>query len=74
MRMGDFSWNSKAVASIKGTPSCLLFPVGAHPIQQMLQQEDLPLALICNNFMTVLGTVMCMLVNKLAKLQICKDL
>ena len=71
MRMGDFSRYSKAVASIKGTPSRLLFPVGVHHVYQMIQLEDQTLAQMRNTVLTILGTVMCMRVNEVDQLQIC---
>ena len=54
MHMGDFSRYSKAVASIKGTPSRLLFPVGVHHVYQMIQLEDQSLAQMHNTMLTVL--------------------
>ena len=71
MRMGDFSRYSKAIASIKGTPSRLLFPVGVHHVYKMIQLEDQSLAEMRNTMLTVLGTVMCMRVNEIDQLQIC---
>ena len=40
MHMGNFSRYSKAVASIKGTPSRLLFTVGVLHVYQIIQLED----------------------------------
>ena len=71
MRGGDFSWYSKAVASAKGMPSRLLFPIGVHHIGKMLELEDLTLTQTRNLMLTIVGTVMCMRVNELDQLQIC---
>jgi hypothetical protein len=54
MRMGDFSRYSKAVASVKGLPSCLLFPIKVHHNHLMLQADNQPLAQLRNTMMTVL--------------------
>jgi hypothetical protein len=37
LRGGDFSRFSKAVASVKGMPSLLIFPIGTHHVQSMLE-------------------------------------
>ena len=74
MRMGDFSRYSKAVASVKGMPSRLLFPIGVHHIHQMLQADNQSLAQLRNTMMTVLGTVTCMRVSEVAQLQLCDAL
>jgi hypothetical protein len=71
MRGGDFSRYSKAVASVKGIPSRLIFPVGVHHVQQMLALGGLSLAQTRDVLMCVLGTVMCMRVNEVDQLQVC---
>ena len=71
MRGGDFSRYSKAVASIKGMPSRLIFPVGVHHVKQMLELVALSPAQTRDVLMCVLGTVMCMRVNEVDQLQIC---
>ncbi len=43
MRGGDFTRFSKAVASAKGMPSRLLFPIGVHHVNQLLELGDLTL-------------------------------
>ena len=74
---GDFCRYSKAVASAKGMPSRLLFPIGVHHIRKMLELGDLTLNRTQNLLMTVtiVGTVtvMCMQMNlnELDRLQIC---
>jgi hypothetical protein len=74
LKLGDFSRYSKAVASIKGTPSRLIFPIGVHHIQQMLQLGEQTLADTRDTNLTILGTVMCMRVNELDQRQICNAL
>jgi hypothetical protein len=69
MRGGDFTRFSKAVASAKGMPSRLLFPIGVHHINQLLELGGLTLTR--NLMMTIVGTVMCMRVNEIDQLQIC---
>ncbi len=71
MRMWDFPRYSKAVASVKGLPSRLLFPIGVHHIHLMLQADSQPLAQLRNTMLTVLETVTCMRVSEVAQLQLC---
>jgi len=71
MRGGDFSRYSKAVASVKGTPSRLIFPVGVHHVQNMLDLIGLTITQRRDMLMCALGTVMCMRVNEVDQLQIC---
>ena len=71
MRGGDFSRYSKAVASVKGTPSRLIFPVGVHHVQKMLDLIGLTITQRRDMLMCALGTVMCMRVNEVDQLQIC---
>ena len=71
MRGGDFTRFSKAVASAKGMPSRLLFPIGVHHINQLLELGGLTLTQTRNLMMTIVGTVMCMRVNEIDQLQIC---
>ena len=74
MHMGNISRYSKAVASIKGTLSRLLFTVGVLHVYQIIRLEDQSLAQMHNTMLTVLGTVMCMRVNEMDQLQICEVL
>jgi hypothetical protein len=71
MRGGDFSRYSKAVASVKGTPSRLIFPVGVHHVQKMLDLVGLTTSQRRDMLMCALETVMCMSVNEIDQLQIC---
>jgi len=71
LRGGDFSRFSKAVASVKGMPSRLIFPIGTHHIQSMLELVGLTIAQRRDTLMCVLGTVMCLRVNEVDQLQIC---
>jgi hypothetical protein len=74
LRGGDFSRYSKAVASVKGMPSRLIFPsflIGVHHIQQLLELVGLTIAQRRDMLMCVLGTVLCLRVNEVDQLQIC---
>ena len=71
MRGGDFSMYSKAVASAKGMPSRLLFPIRVHHIRRMLELGNLTLTQTRNLLITIVGTVMYMRGNELDQLQIC---
>jgi hypothetical protein len=71
LRGGDFSRFSKAVASVKGMPSMLIFPIGVHHIQRMLELVGLTVTQRRDMLMCVLGTVMCLRVNEVDQLQIC---
>jgi hypothetical protein len=71
LRGGDFSRFSKAVASVKGMPSRLIFPIGVHHIQSMLELVGLTITQRRDMLMCVLGTVMCLRVNEVDQLQIC---
>jgi hypothetical protein len=70
-REGDFSRYSKAVASIKGMPSRVIFPVGTHHVRLMMELVGLSLAQRRDILMCVLGTVMCLRVGEISQLQIC---
>lgn len=70
-REGDFSRYSKAVASIKGMPSRVIFPVGTHHVRLMLELVGLSLAQRRDILICVLGTVMCLRVGEISQLQIC---
>ncbi len=76
MRGGDFSRYSKAVASVKGMPSLLIFPMGVQHVQKMLDLVGLTISQRCDIMMLMcaLGTVMCMRVNEVDQLQICNVL
>ncbi len=71
MRGGGFARYSRAVASVKGMPSRLIFTIGVHHVKQMLELTALSPAQTRNLLMCVLGTVMCMRVNAVDQLQIC---
>ncbi len=57
--------------TVKGMPSRLIFPVGTHHVQQMLELVGLTLVQRCDMLMCVLGTIMCMGFNVVDQLQIC---
>jgi hypothetical protein len=71
LRGGDFSRFSKAVASVKGMPSRLNFPIGVHHIQQLLELIRLTIIQRRDMLICVVGTVMCLRVNEVGQLQIC---
>jgi hypothetical protein len=71
MRRGDFARYSRAVASMKGLPSLLMFPISVHHVKQMLELTALSPAQTRDVLMYVLGTVMCMRVNEVDQLKIC---
>ena len=52
-------------------PSRLLFLIGVHHVNQLLELGDLTLTQTRNLMMTIVGMVMCMRVNELDQLQIC---
>ena len=61
----------KAVAAIKGAPSRLLFPIGTHHVQRLLQLIDLSPLQKRAAVLTALGTALCCRVSELANLQMC---
>ncbi len=66
-----FSRFSKAVASVKGMPSLLIFRIGTHHVQSMLEFVGPTIAQRHDMLMCVLGTVMCLRVNEVDQLQTC---
>jgi hypothetical protein len=52
-------------------PSCLIFPIGVHHIQQLLELVGLTIVQRRDMLICVVGTVMCLLVNEVDQLQIC---
>jgi hypothetical protein len=68
---GDFSRFSKAVASVKGMPSRLIFPIGVHHIQRLLELIGLTIVQRRDMLICVVGTVMVLRVNEVDQLQIC---
>jgi hypothetical protein len=67
----DFSRFSKAVASVKGMPSRLIFPIGVHHIQRLLDLVGLTIAQWRDMLICVVGMIMCLRVNEVDQLQIC---
>jgi len=61
----------KAVASIKGTPGRLQFPIGSHHVQRFLNLVGLSKLELRSVLVTVLGTVGCCRVENVANLQMC---
>ena len=61
----------KAVAAMKGTPSRLLFPIGMHHVQRLLQLIGLSALQKRAAVVAVLGTTLCCRVSELANLQMC---
>ena len=68
---GDFTRLSKAVASVQGQPSRLIFPVGTHHVRALLELAGLTNAQTRDVLACVLGTVCCMRVGEVAQLQLC---
>lgn len=68
---GMFRRMVQAVASVKGTPSPLIFPIGIHHIKAMLQLVGLSPAQTRDILACTLGTILCLRVNEVALLQIC---
>ena len=57
--------------SDEGMPSRLIFPIGTHHVQSMLEFVGLTIAQRRGMLLCVLGTVMCLRVNEVDQLQIC---
>ena len=68
---GDFSRMSKAVASVQGEPSRLVFPVGTHHVRALLELAGLTESQTRDVLACVLGTVCCLRVSEVAQLQVC---
>ena len=68
---GDFSRMARAVGSVRGEPSRLIFPVGVHHVKDLLELAGLTLTQRRNVFITVVGTVACLRVGEVSNLQIC---
>ena len=61
----------KAVASIKGTPGRLQFPIGAHHLRRFLSLVGLSRLELRSVLSTSLGTVGCCRVEEVANMQVC---
>lgn len=68
---GDFTRMSKAVASVQGQPSRLIFPVGTHHVRALLELAGLTDTQTRDMLMCVLGTVCCLRVSEVSQLQMC---
>jgi len=68
---GDFTRMSKAVASVQGQPSRLIFPVGVHHVKALLELAGLTDTQTRDMLVCVLGTVCCLRVGEVAQLQVC---
>jgi hypothetical protein len=68
---GEFSRLARAVGSVRGEPSRLIFPVGVHHIQRLVEMAGLTLTQRRNMLICVVGTVACMRVSEVANLQLC---
>ena len=68
---GEFTRMSKAVAAVRGQPSRLIFPIGTHHVQQLLELAGLSDTQTRDMLICVLGTVGCMRVSEVAQLQVC---
>ena len=68
---GEFSRMCKAVAAVKGMPSRIVFPIGAHHLQRMLELIGLTDREAQNVLITCMGTVLNCRVVELTFIQIC---
>lgn len=68
---GDFSRMSRAVASVQGQPSRLIFFIGTHHVKDMLELAGLTESQTRDMLMYVLGTVACFRVGEVDQLQVC---
>ena len=73
---GDFSRMARAVGSVKEfkLPSRLIFPIGQHHIQRMMELAGLTLTQRRDMLACVVGTVACMRVSEVANMQLCDEL
>ena len=67
---GDFSRMSRAVASVQGQPSRLIFFIGTHHVKDMLELAGLTESQTRDMLMYVLGTVACFRVGEVDQLQV----
>ena len=68
---GDFSRMARAVGSVRGQPSRLIFPVGVHHVQRLVELIGLSLTQRRDMLICVLGTVACLRVGEVENLQLC---
>ena len=68
---GDFTRMGRAVASVQGQPSRLIFPVRTHHVKAMLEMAGLTDSQTRDILMCVLGTVACLRVREIAQPQVC---
>lgn len=62
---------STAVAAVRGQPSRLVFPIGTHHVQQLLELSGLSDTQPRDMLICILGTVGCKRVSEVAQLQVC---
>ena len=68
---GDFRRMSKAVAAVRGTPSRIIFPIGSHHLQRMLELVGLTAGQEQEILMCCTGTALNCRVGEITFLQIC---
>ena len=68
---GDFSRMARAVGSVRGQPSRLIFPIGVHHVQRLMELIGLTLTQKRDMLACVLGTVACLRVGEVENLQLC---
>ena len=68
---GLYSRLARAVGSVRGQPSRLIFPVGVHHVQRLLELAGLTLTQKRDMLICVLGTVACMRVEEISNVQVC---
>jgi integrase len=68
---GDFSRMARAVGSVRGQPSRLIFPIGVHHVQRLMELIGLTITQKRDMLACVLGTVACLRVGEVENLQLC---
>ena len=66
-----FKLTFKAVCAALGAPSRLLFPIGPHHLELMVELEDLTLAQERAVMITVTGTASCSQVSEVENFRLC---
>jgi integrase len=68
---GEFSRLARAVGSVSGQPSRLIFPIGVHHVQMLMELAGLNLTQRRDMLICVVGTTGCLRVGEVENLQIC---
>ncbi len=62
---------ARAVGSVRGQPSRLIFPVGVHHVQRLVELVCLTLTQRRDMLICTLGTTACLRVGEVENLQLC---